>query len=106
MRGVSEDGRDAPGLAIGIDEGGSLDAIVALPIDDEGGMVFFDVEVFGVSVSGHAGGEVTVGIEQPCVAGFGREQYQRTDSHKTTIVFGGSAPDVFDLLGQEEVPSR
>src|SRR5208282_4972167 len=65
VRGVSEDGRDAPGLAIGIDEGGSLDAIVALPIDDEGGIVFFDVDGFGVAVAGQPCGELIGRVEQP-----------------------------------------
>jgi hypothetical protein len=65
VRGVSEDGRDAPGLAIGIDEGGSLDAIVALPIDAEGGIVFFDVDGFGVAVAGQPCGESIEWVASP-----------------------------------------
>jgi hypothetical protein len=46
------------------------------------------------------------GIEQPCIAGFGREQHQRADGHKTAVVFGGAALDVVDLFGQAKILAR
>ena len=61
-------------------EGGSLDAIVALPLDDEAGIVFFDVDGFGVAVAGQPCGELIGQVEQPGVAGFGRQQDKLTNS--------------------------
>ena len=92
--------RDAPGLAIGIDEGGSLDAIVALPIDDDGGIVFFDVDGFGVAVAGQPCGELIGRVEQPGVAGFGREQDKLTNSDDAPMAVSRPALDVADLVGE------
>ena len=52
----------------------------ALPIDEEGGIVFFDVDGFGVAVAGQPCGELIGRVEQPGVAGFGREQDKLTNS--------------------------
>jgi hypothetical protein len=45
------------------------------------------------------------GIEQPAVAGIGREQYQRTNGYKTAVILGGAVPDVVDLVGEKETLS-
>ena len=36
------------------------------------------------------GGQLIGEIEQPCIAGFGREQRQRTDGYKTAVVVCGA----------------
>ena len=56
-----------------------MDLVIALPSDGETGIRFFEVDVLRIAVSRHACGEVIGGIEQPCVAGFGREQYHCFD---------------------------
>src|SRR6266850_2571511 len=48
---VAEDGGDAAGIVIGVDESRSVDAIAALPTDGERGIGFFDVDRFALPVS-------------------------------------------------------
>jgi hypothetical protein len=43
------------------------------------------------------------GIEQPGIAGIGREQDERTDRYQPPVVFGGAVLDVVDLVGEFEV---
>jgi hypothetical protein len=52
MRRVSEDGSGPTRIPIGVDECGTLDAVVALPFDREGGIRFFDVDGFGIPITG------------------------------------------------------
>jgi hypothetical protein len=57
----------------------------------------------GSPVSRHACGEVIGGIEQPCVAGVGREQHQGTDGYKASVMFGGTALDVVNLFDEAKI---
>jgi len=50
--GVAENGGDAAGVAIGVDESVPLDAIAALPFDGEAGIGLLQVDRFGVTVPG------------------------------------------------------
>jgi hypothetical protein len=70
---LSEDGAGSACVAINVDECRSLDAIVALPADREGGISLFDVDRFGVSVTGQPCSELVGRVKQPGIASFGRE---------------------------------
>ncbi len=69
-------------------------------IDDEGGIVFFDVDGFGVAVAGQPCGELIGRVEQPGVAGFGRQQYKLTNSDDAPMAVSSPALDVADLVGE------
>jgi hypothetical protein len=56
---------DPAAILIDVNECGSLDAIVALPTDREGGIGFFDLDRFGVSIAGQPCGEPIGRVEQP-----------------------------------------
>ena len=58
--GVAEDSGDAAGIAIGVDESGSLDTIVTLPFDGEAGIGLLQVDRFGIPVSGQTGRRLSV----------------------------------------------
>src|SRR5208283_5571004 len=73
LRWVAEDSGDATGVAIGIDEGWAVNAILALPFDGEGGIGFLQVDRLGVSAPGQLGCKMVGGIEQPGIAGIGGE---------------------------------
>jgi len=70
---VAENGREAAGVAIGVDEGWPLDTIVALPFDGEAGIGLLQVDRFGVSIPGQADGKLVGDIEQPGITGVGGE---------------------------------
>ena len=70
---VSEHGSDPPGISIDVNECWSLNAIVALPVNREGRIVFLDVDRFGVAVAGQRRSELIGRVEQPRIAGFGGE---------------------------------
>ncbi len=88
MRRVTEDGGDLAGIAIPVNEGGSLDAIVALPADCQGGVVFFDVDRLGIAVAGERCGELIGRVDEPRIAGFGGEQDKLTDGDDAAVAVG------------------
>ncbi len=65
---------EPPGFTIHVDECVSLDAIAPLPVNREGGLVFFDVEWFGVPIAGQPCGELIGSFNQPRIARLGGEQ--------------------------------
>ena len=77
--GVAENGGDATGVAIGVDESWSFDTIVALPFDGEAGIGFFQVDRFGVAISGEAGRKLVSDVEQPGITGVGGEEDELAD---------------------------
>ena len=76
---IAKDGGDTAGVAIGVDEVGSLNAIVALPFDGEAGIGFFQVDRFGVAISGEAGRKLVSDVEQPGITGVGGEEDELAD---------------------------
>ncbi len=58
-------------MAIGINEGWSVEAIAPGPSDLEAGVGFLEVDGFRISIAGEACGKVIGGVEQPSVAGLG-----------------------------------
>jgi hypothetical protein len=70
--GIAEDGGDASGFAVDRRRRHrQFDPVVALPADGEAGIGFLKVDLFGITIPRHAGGEMIGGIEQPGVAGLG-----------------------------------
>ena len=100
---VSEDGSDPPGFSIDVNECWSLDAIVALPVNREGGIVFLDVDRFGVAVAGQPCGELIGRVEQPRIAGFGGEQDKLTDGDDAPVMVGSPTLNVANFVGETKV---
>src|SRR3982074_290584 len=100
MRRISEDGACSAGVAIDVDECRSLDAIVALPTDREGGISLVDVDRFGVSIPGQSCSELVGRVKQPRIARFAREQDELTDADHTSGVVGCPTLNVADLIGE------
>ena len=86
---VSEDGDDATGILIRIDERRPIDPIAALPFDGKRGRGFHDLDRFSFAISGEPCGEEISAVEQPCIAGFGREQDQLTNRDDASVVVSG-----------------
>jgi len=101
--GVPEDGNQAAGVLIDVDKGVAVDVVFALPADLEVGFGFLDGDWFRIPIPRQAGGQMIGRVQQPGVAGLGREQRQRTDGDKAPGVFGGMALDVTHLIGQTEI---
>jgi hypothetical protein len=78
----------ASGFSIHVYECGSLDVIAPLPVNCEGGLVFFDVEWFGVAIAGQACGELIRRVKQPRIARFGGEQDNMTNRNDAPIMLG------------------
>jgi len=55
---------------------------------------------FGVAVAGQPCGELIGRVEQPGVAGFGREQDKLTNSDDAPMAVSRPALDVADLVGE------
>jgi hypothetical protein len=79
------------------------DPVVPLPSDSKPSLSLLEVQILRVTITSQTSGQPVGGIEQPRIAGIGGEQHQRSNGDKAAIVFGGSALDVFDLLGQLKV---
>src|SRR5436190_23106150 len=86
VRRVAQGGGDPAASLIQVNECGPLDTIVALPADREGGIGFFDVDRFGVAITGKPRSELIGRVEQPGVAGFGGEQDKLTDGNDAPVV--------------------
>ena len=91
---VADHGCGAAGVAIGVDEGCALDAIVPLPVDCKRCFGFFDVERFGVALAGEPERQMVVAIDDPSIAGLAGKQRELTDRDDAPIVIGGAALDV------------
>ena len=102
MGRISQGGGDPAGIAIEVNESGSLDTIAALPTNREGGIGFFDVDWFG-PITGQPRGELIGRVEQPSVAGFGGEQDKLTDGDDAPVVAGCPTLNVAHLIGETEL---
>src|ERR1700719_1136458 len=100
MRRISEDGAGSACVAINVYECRSLDAIGALPADSEGGISLFDVDRFGVPITGQTCSELVGRVEQRRIASFGREQDELTDADHPSVVVGCATLNVADLTGE------
>ena len=100
MRWVAEDGRDATASAIGVDEGRSVEAIVAGPSDLEAGVGFLEGDRLRVAVAGEARGEVVGRVEEPGVAGFGREQDELVGGNDAPVMGSRPSLDIANLIGE------
>jgi hypothetical protein len=96
---------EPPGFSIHVDECVSLDAIAPIPVNREGGLVFFDVEWFGVPIAGQPCGELIGRFNQPRIARLGGEQDNLTDRNDAPIMLGSSAQNVANFVGETKVGS-
>src|SRR6201989_1221724 len=92
------DGGEPPGFSIHVNECGSLDAV-----NREGGLVFFDVEWFGVPIAGKPCGELIGGVQQPRIASLGGKQDKLADGDNAPIVLSGPAQNVANFVGEAKV---
>ena len=95
---VSEDSNGATGILIRVDERRPIDPIAALPFDGKRGRGFHDLDRFSFATSGEPCGEEISAVEQPCIAGFGREQDQRTNRDNASVVISGPVLDLARLM--------
>jgi hypothetical protein len=100
MHRVSQGGGDPAAISIEVNESGPLDTIMALPTDREGGIGFLDVDRFGAAIAGQPCGELIGRVEQPSIAGFGREQNKLTDGDDAPIVAGCPTLNVTHFIGE------
>ena len=89
-------------MAIGVDEGRSVEAIVAGPGDLEAGVGFLKGDGFWIAVAGEACGEAIGGVEEPSIAGFGREQDKLVGGDDASVMSGGPSLDGANLVGEFE----
>src|SRR5271157_2329935 len=101
-RRIAEDGRYAAAVAIGVDEGRSVEAIASGLSDLEAAVGFLEGDGFRVAVAGEAGGEVIGGVKEPSVACFGREQDKLADGDNASVLSGGPSLDVANLVGESK----
>src|ERR1700738_2626224 len=100
MHRVSQGGGDPAAISIEVNETGPLDTIMALPTDREGGIGFLDVDRFGGAIAGQPCGELIGRVEQPSIAGFGREQNKLTDGDDAPVVAGCPTLNVAHFIGE------
>ncbi len=89
---ITEDGGDASGFAIRVDEGAAINTILAHPSDGETGIGLLQMNRLRVSISGQAGRNF-----------IGGEQDQLADGDHAQVVFGGLVLDVANLVSEVEV---
>jgi hypothetical protein len=90
-------------LTIDVDEGRSVEAIVARPSDRKRGLGFLDGDRFGIAVTGKPCGEMIAGVEKPGVAGLGREQGQLVGGDDAPVPDDSSSPDGANLVDGAEL---
>ena len=56
---------------IHVNEGGAFDAIASLPANREGGIVFLNMDLYGIPIMGELCGELIGRVQQPGIAGLG-----------------------------------
>ena len=89
-------------MTIGIDEGRSVEAIVAGPSDLEAGVGFLKGDGFRIAVAGEAWGDVVGGVEEPSIACFGREEDKLVGGDNASVASGCPSLDVVNLVGEFE----
>ena len=89
-------------MAIGVDEGRSVEAIASGPSDLEAGVGFLKGDRFGIAVAGEARGKVIGGVEEPSIACFGREQDKLVGGDDASVTSGGPSLDGANLVGESK----
>ena len=87
-------------MAIGVDEGRSIEPIVAGPGNLEAGVGFLEGDGYRVAVAGDPCGEVIGGVEEPSIAAFGREQDKLIGGDDASVARGGPLLDVANFVGE------
>src|SRR5208337_2685629 len=99
---ITDYGGDAATLTISIDEGWSVEAIVAGPSDLEAGVGFLPGDGFRVAVAGEACGEAIGGVEEPSIACFGREEDQLVGGDNASVASGCPSLDGANLVSESK----
>ena len=89
-------------MAIGIDEGWSVEAIAAGPGDLEAGVGFLEGDGFWIAVAGEACGKAIGGVEEPGIACFGREEDKLVGGDNASVASGCPSLDGVNLVGEFE----
>src|SRR5262249_44055780 len=100
---VAEDRSHPAAVVVRIDEGGSLDAIPALPTDGERGIGFLDVDRLALAGSRQSCREPVGRVQLPGIAASGGNQEQLTDRDDAAVVIGRVALNVAHLIGQTKI---
>ena len=87
-------------MTIDVDEISALDAVLSLPLDRESRVGIFDADRFRITVAGHPRRQVIGRIEQPRIAGFGREENQLANGDNAPVVLGSPTLNVAHLVGK------
>ena len=93
-------------MAIGVDEGRSVEAIASGPSDLEAGVGFLKGDRFGIAVAGEAGGKVIGGVEEPSIASFGREQDKLVGGDDASVTSGGPSLEAYPADSGRSISSR
>src|ERR1035441_6183836 len=94
------------GVAVDEEKSVAVDPVVAFPSDGETGIGFFEIEFLRIAIPRYPCGEVIDRIEQPCMAGFGREKREGADTDEASVMFRSPALNVVDLFGEAKVLAR
>ena len=89
-------------MAIGIDEGRSVEAIAAGPGDLEAGVGFLKGDGFRIAVAGEARGEAIGGVEEPGIACFGREEDELVGGDDASVASGRPSLNGANLVGKSK----
>ena len=72
-------------------------------VNREGGLVFFDVEWFGVPIAGQPCGKLIGGVQQPRIASLGGKQDKLADGDNAPIVLSGPAQNIANFVGEAKL---
>jgi hypothetical protein len=89
-------------VAIGVDEGRSVEAIASGPSDLEGGAGFRKGDRFRIAVAGEARGEAIAGIEEPSIACCGREEDELVGGDDASVASGRPSLNGANLVGESK----
>src|SRR5215471_15229463 len=99
-RWVAGDSRYPATGTIDVDKRPSLDVVLPLPLDRESGVGVLDMDRFGIAIASQPRGQVVERIQQPGIAGFGREQNQLANADNAPVVLGSPLLNVAHLVGK------
>src|SRR5215471_18379335 len=99
-RRVAGDGRHPATGTIDVDKRPSLDVVSPLPLDRESRVGVLDMGWLGIAIASQPRGQVVERIQQPCIAGFGREKNQLANADNAPVVLGSPLLNVAHLVGK------
>ena len=101
--GVTQDGNDTTGVLVEIHERIAVNSVFAFPSDGEPRIRLLEIDIFRIAIPRQPHGRVICCVEQPGISSVGREQCQRANCHKATVMLSGATLDVSDLIRELEI---